>query len=200
MKTFGKAALALAAVSLLGLTYGCGQKKAGEKAEGTEQVAEEAPVETCLTAIDRYLTEEIASNYLEGEVSIPFNDYISVDESNPEDIEVLGDFWVFNYDVAGDTLKTVSGGSHPGKMHVRKDQDGHFEVISFDAVADGSDNIPSARRIFGDKFEEFSAANSDSDKREAIRAKTIGEYVRSHNIPVKLYADYGWPAKEIPAE
>ncbi len=186
-----------AALLVAGLAFGCCNKK---KAEAEEPAAGEtaAPAETCLTAIDRYLTDSIGKYYAPAEICIPFHSYLSVDESNAEDIVVLGDFWVFNYDVAGDTLKTVSGGNHPGKMHVRKDADGHFEVTSFEAVADGADNEPSARRIFDEKFAEYQALHSDDGKFKEARIGAIASYVKEHGLPVKLYQDYGWPAEALP--
>jgi hypothetical protein len=96
------------------------------------------------------LINEFGKKYLKGEYCVPFQTVIGVDERNSEDILVWGDFWVFNYNLVGDTLETVSGGSHPGLMHI-KETDTGFEVTAFDAVEDGSNNVPSAKRIFGDK-------------------------------------------------
>ena len=160
--------------------------------------ADEPETESYLTAVDNYLTKEIGANYLQGDVCIPFCPYTSVDESSSEDILVWGDFWVLNYTVSGDTLNTVSGGSHPGKMHVRKYPDGHFEVTSFEAVEDGSGWEPSARRIFGERFDDFQKSNSDEKRREGIRMEAVAEYVRGHQLPVSIVKDYGWPAIPIP--
>ena len=158
---------------------------------------DEAPVETYFDAIKEYMIENIGSNYPEAEAYIPFNTYISVDESNADDIQVLGDFWILNYKQVGDTLKAVSGGNHPGKMHVRQIGDTHFEVTSFEPVGDGSSFTPTARKIFGDKYDDFVAAQADDQKREAIRKESVIEYVRHNNLPVKYYQDYGWPAVSI---
>lgn len=157
-------------------------------------------VENCFTAIDRYLADSIGTQYLHGEICIPFHSYASVDETSQGDIQVLGDFWVMNYNVVGDTLMTVSGGSHPGKMHVRRNGDGHFEVTSFEPVLDGSEFLPSAKRIFGDQFDEFQAAYSNEKAREHARKEGIAAYVAEHEIPVKVYQDYGWPAVRIPTK
>lgn len=154
--------------------------------------------ETCFTAIDKYLSEVIGAQYSPGEVCIPYQNAIAVDESNQQDIQVLGDFWVDNYRISGDTLLFVSGGNHPGKMHVSKDGEGHFTVTGFDAVGDGSTFLPTAKAIFGDNFEAFQKENSNHEKREEIRRNAIAEYVSMHGLPVKVYKDYGWPAVEIP--
>jgi hypothetical protein len=102
--------------------------------------------------------------------------------------------------VVGDTLKTVSGGDHPGKMCLKKNEKGEFEVISFEQVEDGHGNEASARRIFGDMYEAFHGINSDQETREQARGIAIARYVRANNLPYKYYQDYGWPAKEIPTE
>ena len=158
---------------------------------------DDAPVETYFDAIKHYMTETIGSHYPETQAYIPFNTFIAVDETDADDIKVWGDFWLLNYDQTGDTLKTVSGGNHPGLMHIRQIGDTHFEVTAFDAVGDGSDNEPSARRIFGDKYEAFRAAQADDQKRESLRKASVEEYVRVNKLPVHYYQDYGWPAVRI---
>ena len=164
------------------------------EAEVAEKVVEKP---TCFTAIDDYLVSQIGKDYSQGDVCVPCVYVVSMDESNPDDILVWGDFWVFNYELSGDTLKTVSGGSHPGLMHVKKTENG-FEVTSFDAVADGADNLPTAKKIFGDKFEAFSALNSDQERREEKRKQITADYVKKHNLSAKVLQDFGWPAVELP--
>lgn len=154
---------------------------------------------TYFPAIERYLINEIGSKYLEGEICVPFQTVVAVDERNSDDILVWGDFWVFNYNIEGDILKTVSGGSHPGLMHIKQTDEG-FEVTGFEQVEDGSKNLPSAKGIFGDKYEDFHAVNSDETRREKHRAEVLANYVQKHGIPVTKYQDYGWPVKELPIE
>ena len=151
---------------------------------------------TYFPAIDRYLAKEIGSQYASGEHCVPIHTIVGVDERNAEDIKVWGDFWIFNYNQSGDTLKCVSGGSHPGLMHIRQTEKG-FEVTAFDQVEDGSKNIPSAKRIFGDKYDAFQAINSDEQKRERLRADVLAAYVKKHDLAVTMYQDYGWPAKKL---
>ena len=196
MKIFNMALAA--ALSVLAIAS-CGSR--GSKKTTSEPVAETKAAketETCLTAIDEYLTKVIGSQYAPGEICIPSRRIIAVDESNPDDIQVLGDFWVDNFKVSGDTLVSVSGGSHPGKMHVKKSSDGKFFVTGLDAVGDGSTFLPTAKEIFGERFEEFRKINSDQAGREEARKNAIAAYVFKHNLPVKVYKDYGWPAVEIP--
>lgn len=181
--------------------YSCKNKPANETViEPVEETALPSEVEeTYLTAVENYFIHEIGSQYSQAQVCIPCLTIVDVDESNAEDIRVWGDFWVFNYDISGDTLKTVSGGSHPGLVHVKKSDKG-FDVVGFDRVEDGAGNLASAKKIFGDKYDAFHAINSDSDKREAYRAKGIADYVKKNNLRVSLYQDFGWPAIRIPKE
>ena len=166
-------------------------------AQPKAEVVEVKEEPTCFTAIDDYLVNEIGKNYAQSDVCIPYVYVVSMDETNSDDIRVWGDFWVFNYELSGDTLKTASGGSHPGLMHVRKTENG-FEVTSFDAVADGADNLPTAKKIFGDKFGAFSELNSDQERREEKRMQITADYVKKHNLSAKLLQDFGWPAVELP--
>ena len=151
---------------------------------------------TYFPAIDRYLVDEIGKHYSKGEHCVPFHHIVAVDERNAEDILIWGDFWVFNYNQVGDTLKCVSGGSHPGLMHVAQTENG-FKVTAFEQVEDGSRFLPTAKKIFGDKFEAFQVINSDEKSREVLRAEVLGNYVKEQGLSVTMYQDYGWPAKRI---
>ena len=150
-------------------------------------------------AIDRYLTDSIGSKYAKGEHCVPIHSIVRVDERDAEDIKVWGDFWVFNYNQVGDTLECVSGGSHPGLLHIRQTENG-FEVTAFDQVEDGSRYLPTAKKIFGDKFNAFKIINSDEKNRERLRAEGLATYVKKNGIAATKYKDYGWPEKQLPLE
>ena len=176
----------------------CGNWKGGRNAAPVEPEAVQTATDSYFQAIDRYFTSEVAPQYAPAAHSITYHDYAVVDDSNPEDIQVLGDFWVENYDIVGDTLMFVSGGNHAGKMHVKKDSSGNYFAPGLDAVGDGSNYLPTARAIFGDRFDEFQKAHSDQDLREQIRKNAISGYVFKNHLGVKYYKDYGWPAVRIP--
>ena len=145
-------------------------------------------------AIKLYLVNEIGKDYAKGEYCVPFYSKVDIDDSNPEDIKFWGDFWVHNYNQVGDTLKCVSGGNHPGLMHIRKTEMG-FEVTAFDQVADGADNLPSAKKIFGDKYDTYQKLSSDDGWREQCIIDQLEDYATEHNLTATMYQDYGWPAK-----
>ena len=189
----------LVAILISGVSMvGCGNKNAKEEAKEPTQVEQVvSDAELCKAAVNDYLVNVIGKNYAEAEYCIPSPFVISTNEGNKDDVLIWGDFWVFNYDISGDTLKTVSGGSHPGLMHLKKTDNG-FEVTNFEVVEDGEGNLESAKRIFGDNYDAFWEVNSNQEKREDIRLHFIADYVKEHNLPVKMVQDYGWPAVELP--
>jgi hypothetical protein len=148
-----------------------------------------------LDAIDRHMTE-LGANYAPGEYCIPHYIITAADDSNPEDVKVWGDFWVENYNLEGNTLKFVSGGSHPGLMHICKTEDG-YAVTNFDPVGDGSSFTPTAKTIFGDLYDSFLSMLSNDDVKKAVREAAIADYVSAHDIPAEYYQDFGWPEVKI---
>ncbi len=191
--------IAIISSAALILLAACGNKQPAASEAEMEETNTEVNQETnYFPAIDRYLVNEIGKHYAKGEHCVPIHSIVTVDERNSEDILVWGDFWVFNYNQVGDTLKCVSGGSHPGRMHIRQKENG-FEVIGFDQVEDGDRNLLSAKEIFGDKYDAFHAINSDSEAREKLRADGLAVYAKNHNLSVTMYQDYGWPAKKLPS-
>ena len=184
---------------MLGMSFMACQPKAEKAIEvDNDSIYEDTAVvcDSYPKAIDYYLANEFGKQYSQGDVCIPFYKIVGVDERNADDILVWGDYWVFNYQIIGDLLRTVSGGSHAGLMHVRQTGD-TFEVTGFDAVTDGAGNVESAKKIFGDKYDDFHRVNSDADMREAIRNSFIARYVKEHRLAVQRYQDEGWPAVAI---
>ena len=147
-------------------------------------------------AVDRYLAEQIAGHYAPGEYSVPVYQEVAVDDSDSTDIRIWGDFWVYNYKQEGDTLKCVSGGSHPGLIHICQIGE-NFYVKDFEQVGDGSSFLPTAKRIFGEYFEAFQIHHSDGDEHESLRRDVLRSFVRDHKLSVTKYQDYGWPAKDL---
>ena len=147
-------------------------------------------------AVYRYLVEEVSKGYDATDVTIPTVQIVSVDDSNPDEVTVSGDFWIDNYDIEGDTLTCVSGGNYPGVMHLTKDGDG-YAVTSFDVVADGSDFEASAKELFGDSYDDFMAVYSDDEARAELRKTTVSDYVSMNDLEVTQYQDYGWDPIEL---
>ena len=161
------------------------------KADCIRYIANNRKEQAIRQAISDYLLREIAPYYLQGELCVP-----SLMMVREEDTCVWGDFWVFWYNVAGDTLKTVSCGSHPGMMTL-KYENGKPQVVDFERVEDGSRFMPTAKRIFGDYLDIFMNMHSNESVREAVRREQLSEYVQQQGLNVHYYQDYGWEAVEL---
>jgi len=157
------------------------------KADCIRYIANNRKEQALRDAISTYLVREIAPYYLQGEICIPTLMMVA-----EEDSLVYGDFWIWWYTLSGDTLKTVSGGNHSGKMTLRDNA-----VIAFEQTEDGARNISSAKRIFGKHYDIYCNMHSNADVREAVRQEQLGEYIRRYDIPARYYQDFGWPAVEI---
>lgn len=147
-------------------------------------------------SVYKYMAEEVSKDYDKADVSIPIVQIVHVDDSNPDEVLVAGDFWINNYDIAGDTLECVSGGNYPGVMHVSKDGDS-YAVTSFDVVADGSDFDASAQKLFGEYYEDFMKVYGDADTREELRTAIVSDYVKLNGLEVTQYQDYGWDPVQL---
>ena len=165
----------------------------GHKQDCIENIANSRKEQALRNAISEYLVKEIGSQYSPGELCIPVLMMVSTEEQNAEKALVWGDFWVFNYNTAGDTLKTVSGGNHSGCMMVQKQGD-KFTVTSFEQTEDGAGNEASAKRIFGKHYDVYQNMHSNEDVREAVRKEQLKEYVKQNGLSARYYQDYGWEA------
>lgn len=157
--------------------------------------------EAFYSVLYQYLIDEYAGNYDKAGVTIPCPYIIAMDESDNSDIKVWGDFWIFNYDLNGSTLENVSGGSYPGCMHLRMVDDARgYEVTEMELVGDGSDYDPTAKKIFGDHYQEFVDNGADTEGREATRAQIIANYVAANNLYITEYKDFGQDPVSLPEE
>lgn len=199
MKKYGFLASIVIACGMTMLTS-C-QPKSGSTDQSnatSEATSSEQPATlTIEQVVDQYIVDTFGKQYAQAEVCIPQQIVVATDESNDQDIKVWGDFWVFNYNIDGDTLKTASGGSHPGLIHLKKGDNG-YEVTAFDQVGDGSQFEPTAKKIFGDKYDAFMKVHSNDKEREQNRAQGIAKFVKEHNVKATMYQDYGWPAIKLP--
>ena len=161
------------------------------KADCIRYIANNRKEQALRQAVSDYLLREIAPDYRQGELCVPM--LLMVHET---DTTVLGDFWVFWYNLSGDTLKTVSGGSHSGCMSIRRNNN-QPEVTAFEQTVDGAGNDASARRIFGKHYDIYMNMHANEHVREAVRQEQLGEYIHRNNLNISYYQDYGWPAVAI---
>ena len=139
-------------------------------------------------AISDYLVREVGAQYAQGDLCVPVLMIVAEEEQT-----VYGDFWIFWYTISGDTLKTVSGGNHAGRMTV-SEAGGAFTVTAFEQTEDGAGNEASARRIFGSHYDIYQNMHSNDRVREAVRQEQLGDYIRINGLEIRFYQDYGWPA------
>ena len=195
---------ALAVLILLGVGMTTSCKNKASDNQQAEATADTLPMieqdhDEYLAAIETYL-RTIGSQYTPGEVCIPSYTVVAINDSDTDYTRVWGDWWVFNYNIVGDTLKCVSGGSHPGLMYLKQNDTHKWVVTSFDQVEDGSRYLPSAKRIFDEYYDAFHKVNSNQEQRDIIRLKQVAYYVQEHNLPVTMLQDSGWPAVALPLD
>ena len=167
----------------------------GHKQDCIENIAISRKEQAMRDAISDYLVKEIGSQYSPGEVCVPVLMIVSTEEKDANNALVWGNFWVLNYNLVGDTLKTVSGGNHSGCITLsRANNDSPLQVMAFEQTEDGAGNEASAKRIFGKHYDVYQNMHSNEDIREAVRKEQLKEYVRQHNLNVRYYQDFGWPA------
>lgn len=147
-------------------------------------------------AMGEYLVNEIGKHYQQGEVCVPTLMIVATEVSDSTKAQVWCDCWIDWYRVAGDTLKTVSGGNHSGCMTLQL-KDGKPVVTAFEQTLDGNRNLPSAKRIFGKHYDVYEGMHSKQDVREAARKEQLREYVLRHKLNIRYYQDYGWDAVEL---
>ena len=180
-------------------------EEASEEADNSTSESAKIPAyeypgpELFYSVLYKYINDEFAANYDSADVAIPIVNIIYQDESNKEDIKVYGDFWYMNYDLKGDTLEFVSGGSYPGCIHMKTTDDG-YSVTSMDIVEDGSNYLDSAKEIFGEHFDDFEKVSSDNEAREKVRAQIISNYVFANDLNIKAYQDQGWNPVTLPEQ
>ena len=151
------------------------------------------------SVVYKYLIDEFGSNYEASDVTIPCPIIIAEDESDKSDIKLYGNFWIFNYDLNGETLENTSGGSYPGVIHI-DGSDADYVVKSMEVVEDGSNYDSSAKKIFGKYYDDFVKSGEDKDAFEKTRAQIIANYVFANDLSIKEYKDYGWDPVKLPEE
>ena len=146
-----------------------------------------------LAAVCNWITSGEGRKYLQAEVTIPCPLIAEIDDSDPQDIRVWGNFWVYSYKAVGTTLISVSGGECPGLLHLRNVENS-YEVFDAELVGDGGAYAKDMRRIFGPlRMMKLDAIDGD-----ALRAQYIADYVLGNNLPFTQYQDYGWDPVHIP--
>lgn len=168
----------------------------GHKADCIRHIAISRDEQAKRDAIGDYLVREIGSQYSHGEICVPTISIVASEMADSAYYPVLCDCWVMWYNMAGDTLKCVSGGNHSGLITL-EGENGAYTVTAFEQTTDGAGNEASAKRIFGAYYDIYQNMHSNEAVREAVRREQLKEYVKRNNLSVRYYQDYGWPAVEL---
>ncbi len=145
-----------------------------------------------LALITEYQLEEISKEYSQGDVSIPAPMLLHVDDSNPDDIKVFGNFWLFQYDLYGRKLINVSGGEMPSVFHFAR-KDGGLEIMSVEKAGDGAQyGEDIARFCEGYDGLEQEFYNTNGENLESVRKDYIEMYREDTGLLIDAYQDFGW--------
>ena len=149
----------------------------------------------------KFIIDEFSGDYEKAEVCIPCVQIVAEEMEDPEDNRVYGIFSVFNYNLNGDILECVSGGVYPGVIHVKQDmENGDYVFTKAEIVEDGTNYTESAKKIFGDHYDDFEKLSADDKAEEQTRAQIIANYVAANNLKISAYQDYGWDPVTLPEE
>ena len=146
----------------------------------------------------QYMILELGPNYDSTDVTIPCPIIVYEDDLGGGSYDVYGDFWIDNYNLNGDILEYVSGGSYPGVIHMEAEDEGYH--ITMEVVEDGSHFTESAKEIFGDHYDAFMKVYSDYDYKQQVRTQIIANYVAANDLDIVAYQDYGAEPVELPEE
>ncbi|MBQ7679713.1 MAG: hypothetical protein IJT34_07670 [Butyrivibrio sp.] len=152
------------------------------------------------TVVYQYLIDTLSPYYEPADVCIPSLDIVAEDDSNKDDILLYGNYQIYNYNLSGDLLETVSGGTFPGVIHIKSTDTGDYVATGMDIVEDGSNFTESAKKIFGTHYDEFIRISSDDTLRKTTRAQIIANYVAANNLEITAYQDYGSESVQLPEE
>jgi len=158
----------------------------GHKADCVRYIAGNRREQALREAVGAYLVREIGVHYRQGGLCVPVLMMVAEEDAGADSTLVYGDFWIFWYNLSGDTLLAVSGGNHAGCMTVCGRGDS-LAVLSFEQTLDGAANEPSARRIFGTHYDIYSSMHSNDVVREAVCQEQLCEYVRRHSLTVRYF-------------
>lgn len=122
------------------------------------------------------------------DVTIPYALIFAEDEKNPDDIVVMLTGWISSYNQEDGVLEMQSGSEWTGAVHLKKTSDG-YEGMSLEALSDGSEYDPSAKRIFGSHYDDFKKITREDLNK--IQKQVISDYVTSNGLDINSYQDLG---------
>ena len=138
----------------------------------------------------QYIMETCGSHFDPEDIMIPIVDILRVDDSDPEDILVWGNYWVYNYALRGTTLMMRSGGNFPGVIHMQEDN-GSYTGVAMDLVEDGENYADSVKELFGADDELMDAFTNSTENYELFN-QTLRWYRDDTGLDIQANQDFGW--------
>ena len=132
-------------------------------------------------------------------VLIPYVRIVDVDESDPEDVLLYGDYWLWEFERQGDTLVAVSGGHCPGIIHLERFGEGEGAAYSPKGTMDEALTDADTKSLFGEYYEHYVTISSDDQTRNAEVAQIISDYVAVNGLDITKYQIGGEEPSSLPA-
>lgn len=128
-------------------------------------------------------------------VTVPCPIVLKTETVDDTHMRVYGSFWVFNYAPRSeDMLELISGGERPAIMDLEKKED-TWTVVKVDEADSGDEYIKDIRRFCnGDEELEKAfaeAGDASSTRFKEVHLKFLQDYVKTNNLPVKYWKEYG---------
>ena len=145
-----------------------------------------------------YLSFDYTNDYDVSNVIIPYVKIVDIDETNPKDVLLYGDYYAWEFKKEGDTLVAVSGGHCPGIIHLESSEEDGDVSYSAIGVMDEAFTDEDTKTLFGKYYESYHEISSDEQIREPKIAQVIADYVAANDLDVIKYRFGGEAAKELP--
>lgn len=128
-------------------------------------------------------------------ILVPLLNPVGTVESGDE-ILYYGRFFIESFIRNGNTLESVSGGSSPGVMHLKK-VGSDYVVTEFERALDGSEydsSIKELARGNQEIIDGFFKGTGDDVSREDAIVLALREYINHNGLQdeIKYYKEYGW--------
>ena len=147
-------------------------------------------------AVCEYLSESAGEEIGQQELVIPGYVAVGADNTDPEDVRVLGDFWYISYELQEDVLVSTGGREYSGCLHFRQ-EDGKYIYKSRELVAAESEEH-SPEKVFGNNLAAWKSLRSDYAGKENVRAQLIADYAAAFGFSAASYQDFGWDPQDLP--
>lgn len=121
------------------------------------------------------------------DVLIPYGIIVQTDDADPDDIIAYGIYGIDGYDLLNTTLETATGSMTYGAIHLKKNDDGTYEVTSADLPLVDEESIELFAPVKG-LYEKVIAV--PDNEIEDTREEAIAGYVNSNGLNITQWQDY----------